>query len=84
VKHTHPHGLKSSSEVYIVVSGTGCIHAGEGEPETAAGLAVLIEPGEVRWLENTGSADPIFLVIVEPYWRAGNEELVVYPEIPEP
>lgn len=83
-KATHPHRLKSSSEVYVIVSGTGRMYAGEQEAEIGAGQVILIEPGETQWLRNTGLADLVFLVIVEPYWREGDEELIRYPDIPEP
>lgn len=40
------------------------------------GQAVFIPPGAVQYIENTGADDLAFLAIVDPQWRAGDEELV--------
>lgn len=39
------------------------------------GSAVLIPPGAVQWLENTGNVPLVFLAIVDPAWRREDEEV---------
>lgn len=73
---TLPHRLLSSREVYVIVSGTGRVHAGTQESEVGVGAVVLIEQGEIQWIENTGPDDLVFYVIVDPHWKASEEELV--------
>lgn len=73
---TLPHRLKSSSEVYVILKGRGLLHVGCAREEAGPGMAIYISPGEMQWIENTGNTDLEFLVIVEPYWREGDEEAV--------
>ena len=75
-KSTLPHRLKASSEVYYILSGAGRMHIdGESAP-VRPGQAVFIPPGAVQCIENTGADALTFLAIVDPQWRAGDEELV--------
>jgi mannose-6-phosphate isomerase-like protein (cupin superfamily) len=72
---TLPHRLKGA-EVYYIVEGTGLMHAGENEARVAAGDAVYVPPGAVQFIENTGTGRLSFLCIVDPAWRAEDEEVL--------
>jgi len=72
---TLPHRLKSA-EVYYVIEGRGLMHAGDEQAEVAAGDAVYIPPGAVQFIESTGPGDLAFLCIVDPAWRAADEEIL--------
>lgn len=64
------HHLEGRSEVYYLLSGEGVMHIDAESRPVRAGDALLIPPGAVQFLENTGTADLLFLAIVEPAWRA--------------
>jgi len=64
---TLPHVL-SNTEVYYVIEGRGTMHVGDETQPVRAGHAVLIPPGSVQWIENTGKAALAFLCIVDPPW----------------
>ena len=72
---TLPHKLKGA-EVYVILEGTGRMRVGAEEAEVGPGQAVYIPPGEVQSLENTGASDLAFLCIVDPAWRAEDEEIL--------
>ena len=70
-----PHRLKSS-EVYYFLSGQGRMHV-DGEPATVGpGQALYVPPGAVQYLDNTGPDELVFLCIVDPAWRAEDEEVL--------
>jgi mannose-6-phosphate isomerase-like protein (cupin superfamily) len=70
-----PHRL-TSSEVYYIMSGEGVLHIGDDSQVLQPGDAVEIPPGETQWLENRSTTDLCFLCIVDPAWRAEDEELL--------
>ena len=72
---TRPHRLESS-EVYYILEGRGLMHSDAEEAEVEAGQAVYIPPLAVQFIENTGPGDLAFLCIVDPAWRAGEEEIL--------
>jgi mannose-6-phosphate isomerase-like protein (cupin superfamily) len=73
---TLPHRLLKSTELYYILKGTGCMKI-EGESSTVRpGQIVLIPPGAVQNIRNTGTCDLVFLCIVSPKWQARDEELV--------
>lgn len=72
---TLPHRL-ASAEVYYILEGTGRMRVGDEEAPVAAGDAVYIPPGAVQSIENTGAGRLSFLCIVEPAWRAADEEIL--------
>jgi len=72
---TLPHRLKSA-EVYYVLEGRGLMHIDAEEAEVEAGQAVYIPPRAVQSIENTGPGDLEFLCIVDPAWRAEEEEIL--------
>ena len=72
---TKPHRLKTS-EVYYVIAGNGLMHIDEERFEVGAECAVYIPPHATQYIENTSDADLIFLCIVDPAWREGDEEVL--------
>jgi mannose-6-phosphate isomerase-like protein (cupin superfamily) len=63
------HHLEGASEVYCLLQGRGRMHIDDETREVEAGDALLIPPGAVQFLENTGGEDLVFLAIVEPAWQ---------------
>jgi mannose-6-phosphate isomerase-like protein (cupin superfamily) len=63
------HHLEGASEVYYLLSGRGTMHIDGQTRDVAAGDAVLISPGAVQFLVNTGEIPIEFLAIVEPAWQ---------------
>jgi mannose-6-phosphate isomerase-like protein (cupin superfamily) len=72
---TLSHSLKSS-EVYYVLEGRGLMHVDGERAEVEAGQAVYIPPLAVQSIENTGPNDLTFLCIVDPAWRAEDDESI--------
>ena len=69
-----PHRLKTS-EVYYFISGQGRMHV-DGEVTPVGPERVLyVPPGGLQHLENTGTNELVFLCIVDPAWRAKDEEV---------
>lgn len=73
---TLPHMMKTSIELYFILSGTGEMHIGVRSAPVHAGQIVLIPKNRKQFIRNTGSGDLIFLCIVSPKWQAADEELV--------
>jgi mannose-6-phosphate isomerase-like protein (cupin superfamily) len=63
------HHLEGASEVYYILSGRGVMHIDDDTREVRAGDALLIPPGSVQFLENTGDQELALLAIVEPAWQ---------------
>jgi mannose-6-phosphate isomerase-like protein (cupin superfamily) len=74
-RKTLPHKLKSA-EVYCVLEGRGLMHIDGERAEVGPGQAVYIPPRAVQFIENTGPNDLAFLCIVDPAWRAGDEDVL--------
>ncbi len=72
---TAPHRLKSS-EVYYILEGRGLMRVGAETAEVGPGQAVYIPPFHVQSIENAGETDLVFLCIVDPAWRAEDEEVL--------
>jgi mannose-6-phosphate isomerase-like protein (cupin superfamily) len=72
---TLAHRLKGS-EVYFILEGTGLMRIGQDEQRVGPGQAVYIPPGAVQSIANTGDSDLQFLCIVDPAWRAADEEIL--------
>jgi len=69
-----PHRLKTS-EVYYFISGQGRMHV-DGEVTPVGPEQVLyVPPGGLQHVENTGADELVFLCIVDPAWRAEDEEV---------
>jgi mannose-6-phosphate isomerase-like protein (cupin superfamily) len=72
---TKPHRLESS-EVYYIVAGEGLMHVDEEAVKVGPNCAIYIPPRALQFIENTGSRDLEFLCIVDPAWRAEDEEVL--------
>jgi mannose-6-phosphate isomerase-like protein (cupin superfamily) len=69
------HSLRTS-EVYYITSGEGIMHIdGESRP-VLPGDTVYIPPTAKQQITNTGTADLVFLCIVDPAWRKEDEEVM--------
>ena len=75
-----PHSLKKSPEVYIILEGEGLMHIDSETREVRSGHAILISPGSSQHLKNTGKSDLKFICIVNPFWRADDEEIISIPD----
>jgi mannose-6-phosphate isomerase-like protein (cupin superfamily) len=70
-----PHRLKTSSEVYFILEGEGEMHIDSEKAAVRAGQAILIPPGSWQHIRNTGCFSLKFICIVNPSWRAEDEEV---------
>jgi mannose-6-phosphate isomerase-like protein (cupin superfamily) len=70
-----PHRLKTSSELYFILEGEGLMHIDSEQARVRAGQAILIPPGSQQHIRNTGSVYLKFICIVDPSWRADDEEV---------
>lgn len=71
---TKPHKLKSS-EVYYVLAGRGLMYIDQESVEIGPQCAVYIPPDAVQYIENIGNSELEFLCIVDPAWRAEDEQV---------
>jgi len=69
------HRLKSS-EVYYMLDGEGEMDIDGEKEKVSAGQVVYIPPNSVQKIRNTGKNDLAFLCIVDPAWKAEDEEVV--------
>ena len=76
---THRHRL-ATSEVYYILQGEGVMHIDDESAPVRAGHAVYIPPRSVQQIRNTGTADLIFLCIVDPAWKSEDEEVIADDE----
>ena len=79
VVHPGQHSLLHvlmTSEVYYILSGEGVMHIDEEKATVSAGNVVYIPPFARQYIENTGDFDLVFLCIVDPAWRAENEQIL--------
>jgi len=70
-----PHRL-ATSEVYYILEGTGIMQVDDEKAEVGPGSTVCITPHSVQSIRNTGRTDLKFLCIVDPAWRAEDEEVL--------
>jgi mannose-6-phosphate isomerase-like protein (cupin superfamily) len=73
---TLPHLLRESTELYYILGGSGEMHIGNESAPLHEGQIVLIPPGARQYIRNTGTDDLVFLCIVAPKWKAGDEILL--------
>ncbi|UCG61893.1 MAG: cupin domain-containing protein [Candidatus Zixiibacteriota bacterium] len=66
----------TSDEVYYILAGSGQMHINDESASVEAADAIDIPPGSVQWIANTGESDLEFLCIVDPAWRAEDEDLI--------
>jgi len=74
-ERSRPHRLKTSSEVYFILEGEGEMHVNDEQVHVGPGQMILIPPGHWQHISNTGAIDLKFLCIVNPMWRADDEEM---------
>jgi mannose-6-phosphate isomerase-like protein (cupin superfamily) len=72
---TKPHRLETT-EAYYILQGRGRMHIGDESAEVSVASAVYIPPRSVQFIENTGDGDLVFLCIVDPAWRASDEQVL--------
>jgi mannose-6-phosphate isomerase-like protein (cupin superfamily) len=72
---TRPHALQTS-KVYYVLEGRGRMFVDGEAAEVGPGDAVDIPPHAVQCIESLGPGDLVFLCIVDPAWRAEDEEIL--------
>lgn len=72
---TFLHRLRTS-EVYYLLRGHGEMHIGDERRPVSEGDAVYIPPGATQQIENTGEGELEFVCIVDPAWRAEDEEIL--------
>ena len=68
-----PHMLKTSTEVFYILSGKGILHVDDEEYPIGKGTAVEIPAGCVQYMENKSGRDLEFLCIVTKPWTAEDE-----------
>jgi len=69
------HRLKTS-EVYYFLAGRGEMQVGGDVNRVRPGQVVYVPPGGVQKVKNTGTENLMFICIVEPAWRAEDEEIL--------
>jgi len=72
---TTPHRLKTT-EVYYILEGRGRMHIDAEVNDVGPGCAIYIPPHATQYIENPGGDDLVFLCIVDPAWRAADEEIL--------
>jgi uncharacterized cupin superfamily protein len=70
------HSHAAQWEVYIVLSGSGELRAGENVKQIAAGDSFVCPPGEAHQLKNTGSEDLLYYVIA----NNSPADVIYYPD----
>ena len=73
---TEPHFHKESEEIYQVVSGEGILKIENETYEVGEGVSVVIMPGQVHSLENTGKNDLVVICCCAPAYRHDDTKLV--------
>lgn len=69
------HRLRTD-EAYYILSGQGIMHVDEDSAQVGPGDVVEVPPDSIQWIENAGPDDLVFLCIVDPAWRAEDEEIL--------
>ncbi|HEX9991027.1 MAG TPA: cupin domain-containing protein [Chloroflexia bacterium] len=69
-----PHRL-AGSEAYYILEGVGVMHVNGETADIRAGCAIYVPPQATQHIQNTGATDLKFLCIVDPAWRAEDEEV---------
>lgn len=71
---SQPHTLKGS-EVYYILSGVGIMVVDGEQAEVSADTTIYVPPGANQHIRNAGDSELVFLCIVQPAWRAEDEEI---------
>ncbi|MCK9152328.1 cupin domain-containing protein [Methanobacterium alcaliphilum] len=72
---SHPHRLKTSGEVYVILQGKGIMHIDDEEAFLEPGQAVYIPPGAMQFIQNISNKELKFLCVVSPPWSAEDDEI---------
>ncbi|MBD0268574.1 MAG: cupin domain-containing protein [Cyanobacteria bacterium Co-bin8] len=67
-----PHALKTS-EVYYILQGQGEMHIDDETQTVEPGDAIYIPPDARQFIRNTGQELLVFICLVDPAWRKGDE-----------
>ncbi len=68
-KRTRKHALTDTTERYLILKGAGRVLLNDEEEVVSVGSVVLIPPGVVQCIENTGESDLEFLAICSPRFQ---------------
>ena len=71
---TKPHRLVTT-EVYYIMEGSGRMFIDGDSTLVGPGCAVYIPPGSTQYIQNLSDDDLVFLCIVDPAWKAEDEEV---------
>ena len=74
-KKSKRHKMKSS-EIYYILEGSGKLTVNEESYILQKDDSAYVPPNAEQFIENSGSEDLKFLCIVEPAWKADDEELL--------
>ena len=66
----------AASDVYYILAGEGRMSVDNETAMVSDGDAIEIPPHAVQSITNTGRTDLVFLCIVDPAWRAEDEEIL--------
>jgi mannose-6-phosphate isomerase-like protein (cupin superfamily) len=66
----------TSSEVYYIIAGRGRLTVDDSVVAVEPGSVIYVPPGGKQSLENPGSTAIEFLCLVDPAWRAEDEEVL--------
>lgn len=66
----------ATNEVYYILSGEGRMTIDRESADVVAGDVIEIPPHATQSISNTGQTDLVFLCIVDPAWRAEDEEIL--------
>ncbi len=75
-QRTHRHRLLHSTEIYCIVSGSAVITIEDETAEISTGTIVHIPPGAWQSVANFNTEPLLFYCIVDPAWRAEDEEIL--------
>ena len=70
-----PHRL-AGSEVYVFLAGRGAITVDGETRRIGAGDVVYVPPRALQHVDSDGAEELVFLCIVDPPWRAEDEEVL--------
>ena len=73
---SHPHRHAVAEEIYHFTRGAGRMSLAGVEFDVQAGDTVLIEPGQVHWVRNTGSEPMVILCCCSPAYAHEDTELI--------
>jgi mannose-6-phosphate isomerase-like protein (cupin superfamily) len=74
-KKTKLHKIKSS-EIYYILEGKGKLKIGDQVFNLKINDSAYVPPNSKQFIENIGSVKLRFLCIVEPAWKADNDEIL--------